>query len=566
MQTLNDFDCGRSRSVFRFPARQMLLALCLLATFMTGCEEESEITTRTVPKPPKDRMLAAIVPVGQTGWFFKLSGHSEAVAAQEPNFRKLLKSLEIEQGEPVWETPDGWTEEPGEGMRKATFKVTGDGPTLECTVISLPDPNGDPTSTDYTLANINRWRGQLGMESLSKAGLEMELKIDDEIHSLIFVARMPAPFRKNEFEDVEIDVTWVNFEGRKGSGQRPPMGDAPFAGGAPHGGVQPGAAPFAGGDGMGSKGKGRILAAIVPVGKTGWFFKIRGDDKLVAAQKENFLALLTSLRIDGDKPAWQTPKTWHELAGSGFRAATFQIGEEDSKLECSVTPLPTTDPTANEYLLSNINRWRGQVGLAPINEEELISDLRTPDTGEIQIAETGGGLNVPWVNISSSSAATGPAPQPGAAPGPAGRPGAAARPAPRNLGLTYTVPSGWKRADPRAMVLVGWDVKRDGKRLQIYISKLGAAGSDLVANVNRWREQAGLNSLSGEDVQNTVDPITVGGSKGHSIEIRGAKKSITGAIVIRGEFGWFFKLQGDAGLAAEEKDNFEAWLKSIQFE
>jgi hypothetical protein len=562
MQTLDVSQSGRFRSVFRFPARPTVLAVCLLATFMTGCQEESQITTRTVPKPPKDRMLAAIVPVGRTGWFFKLSGSSEAVAAQESNFRKLLKSLEIDQGEPVWEAPDGWTEEPGEGMRKATFKVKGDGPTLECSVIGLPSREDNPASIDYALANINRWRGQLGMESLSKSDLEMELKDDDEIHSLSVAENL-------------IKVTWVNFEGRKGSGQRPPMGEAPFAGGAPHAGAQPGAGPVAGGDGMRTQGKGRMLAAIVPVGKAGWFFKIQGDDKLVAAEEANFVALISSLQIKAGKVAWQTPKEWHELAGSGMREATFLIGEGDSRLECSVIDLPTDDPAANEYLLSNINRWRGQVGLASITKDELISDLRTPDTGEIRILEIDGGVNVPWVNIGKSSTATSPArqpgpkaaPGPGAAPGPAGPP-AAGRPAPRNpgLGLTYNVPSGWEPAEARTMVLVGWDVKRRGKELQIYISKLTAGGSDLVANVNRWRGQAGLEKLSGADVQNTVDSITVGGSKGHSIELRGAKKSVIGAIVIRGGDGWFFKLQGDPGLAAEEKDNFEAWLKSIQFE
>ncbi len=50
------------------------------------------------------------------------------------------------------------------------------------------------------------------------------------------------------------------------------------------------------------------------------------------------------------------------------------------------------------------------------------------------------------------------------------------------------------------------------------------------------------------------------------INLRGAKKTITGAIAIHGGTGWFFKLQGDPKLAAEEKKNFESWLKSIQFE
>ena len=116
------------------------------------------------------------------------------------------------------------------------------------------------------------------------------------------------------------------------------------------------------------------------------------------------------------------------------------------------------------------------------------------------------------------------------------------------------------------MVLVGWDVKRNGEALQIYISKLGAAGSDLVQNVNRWRGQAGLEQLSGSELKNTIDPMKIGGVDGHFVNLRGASKTITGAIAIHAGTGWFFKLQGDPKLAAEEKKNFESWLKSIQFE
>lgn len=63
-----------------------------------------------------------------------------------------------------WSLPKGWTETPGSGMRFATLTapVTG---RLETTVVVLPGPAGGE------LANVNRWRGQIGMAPLDEAGL-----------------------------------------------------------------------------------------------------------------------------------------------------------------------------------------------------------------------------------------------------------------------------------------------------------------------------------------------------------------------------------------------------------
>ena len=550
MQTLASPLSDRFLSLCSVQVKPVLLAACLLSSLVQGCAEPPAITTRTVPKPPRERTLAAIVPVGRNGWFFKISGHSQAVAAQESSFRTLLNSLEIDGGEPVWKTPDGWDEEPGTGMRKATFRIQSDGPPLECSVISFPDPNGDPTSPDYALANINRWRSQLGTEPLSAADLEKALQDDQDIHSLSIAGDL-------------IRVTWVNLEGRKGSGRRTPVAGGPFAGGPV------GTAPFAGGSGMNSRKSGRMLAAIVPAGKMDWFFKIEGADAAVTAQEKNFVSLLTSLRIESDRPQWQTPDSWQELAGSGMRAATFQIGQGPEKLECSVIPLPAPDSTTNDYLLANINRWRGQVGLESISEGQLVSDLAEVDSGEIRALKTSGDIRVLWVNIGGGTGSSGSASghPPGAPPGPVRTPGVARPQSGRTgPGLTYRVPEGWVPAAPRTMVLVGWDVKQDSRSLQIYISRLGAAGSRLVDNVNRWRGQAGLEQLPADQVQSAVDKITVGGSAGHFVEIRGADRTILGAIVVRGDSGWFFKLQGDPILAAQEKQRFETWLKSVQFE
>ncbi|HVE14188.1 MAG TPA: hypothetical protein VNI01_12385 [Elusimicrobiota bacterium] len=61
---------------------------------------------------------------------------------------------------------------------------------------------------------------------------------------------------------------------------------------------------------------------------------------------------------------WKTPAGWAELPGSGMRAASFQV---PGGAELSVV----TFPGDAGGVLANVNRWRGQFGLAPLPEAEL---------------------------------------------------------------------------------------------------------------------------------------------------------------------------------------------------
>jgi hypothetical protein len=67
----------------------------------------------------------------------------------------------------TWKTPEGWTEVPPTEMRVASFKVTGaNGKQADVSVVPLP---GMPGSDD---ANVNRWRGQVGLSPVSSEELK----------------------------------------------------------------------------------------------------------------------------------------------------------------------------------------------------------------------------------------------------------------------------------------------------------------------------------------------------------------------------------------------------------
>jgi hypothetical protein len=74
------------------------------------------------------------------------------------------------------------------------------------------------------------------------------------------------------------------------------------------------------------------------------------------------------------KVTWRVPRGWQEKPGSGFRYATFVIpGSGTLKGDLSVTVL---EGDAGG-LLSNVNRWRGQIGLADLTDNQLAGASRS---------------------------------------------------------------------------------------------------------------------------------------------------------------------------------------------
>jgi hypothetical protein len=63
-----------------------------------------------------------------------------------------------------WALPKGWTEAPGSGMRYATLTPPGGGK-AEMSVVVLPGQAGGEA------ANVNRWRGQIGLPPLEEDAL-----------------------------------------------------------------------------------------------------------------------------------------------------------------------------------------------------------------------------------------------------------------------------------------------------------------------------------------------------------------------------------------------------------
>ncbi|WP_419189655.1 hypothetical protein [Stieleria marina] len=113
--------------------------------------------------PGKDRMLAAMVPKDDQVWFFKVTGPEESIATIDKAFETFVKSIEFSAGKPdLAELPDGWRRGGEKPFRYASIDVMVPGKQLD---ISISKLSKQDDWDKYVAMNVNRWRGQLGLES-----------------------------------------------------------------------------------------------------------------------------------------------------------------------------------------------------------------------------------------------------------------------------------------------------------------------------------------------------------------------------------------------------------------
>lgn len=262
---------------------------------------------------------------------------------QEPSAPMSAPADEPARPEATWKVPVGWEQTPPGEMRLASFSVKKDGQQADVSIIPLPGLAGND------LANVNRWRAQVGQPPVTEAELA-------KLAQPVEIAGQPAQL----FEQ---------------AGQNPSETE-----------------------------KSRILAVIQRREGTAWFFKMTGSDALVARQKPVFLEFLKSIAFQaaetqpalppshppiggmtlppapaasGDKPAWKVPAGWQEVAPGQMQLAKFvATGDGGAKAETSVAVIPGDGGGP----LANVNRWRGQMGLSPVDAADL-----PKQTAEIQV-------------------------------------------------------------------------------------------------------------------------------------------------------------------------------------
>jgi hypothetical protein len=237
-------------------------------------------------------------------------------------------------------TPPNWEAQPLSQMRQASFLVKGDkGAIADISLVSLG------TAAGNVLDNVNRWLDQLGQPPITEQKLA---EIAQRLRTSIG------------------DVTIVDLAGLPENAD--PIRD------------------------------GRIIAAMVTSGSSTLFFKMRGNAELTEAQKGDFIkwvAAACNAQTKTESPQmaaipsqegavpqikWETPEGWTEAPPSSMRYASFSAADgSGDKIDISIVTFAGDGGSDAD----NVNRWRGQIGLPPIDESAVtfqVTPLKTAGT------------------------------------------------------------------------------------------------------------------------------------------------------------------------------------------
>lgn len=307
----------------------------------------------------------------------------------------------------------------------------------------------------------------------------------------------------------------------------------------------------------------RMLAAMILKDQAAWFIKGMAP---VADFADNttdaFDKLLTSLDFaEPEKPKWDLGDAWKEQPGSGMRYANLQLGD----VQFSVIKLPLPPGPERKYILDNVNRWRGQVGLGPLTSAQLSQmsyKVKTADDLNVTVVDLKGKQSSAAMAPMAGGGRPGMRPGMNAGPRPGtGAPPSGAAASTGSSAFTGTTPDNWTEQKAGMMQLAKYTVEHDGATATISVSQ---AGGGVKANIDRWRGQVGLKPLESED-DIEAEAIQVSGEDSMYIPIAGEAKSITVAMVPRGRSVWFFKLMGDSAAVEKEAAAFREYLSTIKF-
>lgn len=212
--------------------------------------------------------------------------------------------------EPIWSAPDHWLAQPGSGLRLATFLIGPPSQQAELKIIPLPNT---PESRS-PIANVTRWRRLMGLPVASNQQMEQSVnKISVAGHRASRVDLLGPP------DDQQA--------------------------------------------------RQRRVVVILPMPDRVWFFDLIGPATTIEVESDSLQQFLASIKFDAPKApiTFNAPDNWQmHQTPQPPRQVAFTVNDGMHQGEIAVVMFTGNVGTA----LDNINRWRKQVGLTAIDNDE----------------------------------------------------------------------------------------------------------------------------------------------------------------------------------------------------
>jgi hypothetical protein len=349
-----------------------------------------------------------------------------------------------------------------------------------------------------------------------------------------------------------------------------------------------------------------MLAAIVPHGEKGWFFKLVAPAPAAEELRKPFEEFIGSVQLGdaGGTPKWTLPEGWTEKPGGEMRAATIEVPHGGEKYELAVSSLPF-DGKLPPYVEANVNRWLGQLQQAPLDGKSIAKLTRTASLkggeatlvelvgvmerqsmalpaghppvappGEATAATTSAARSTDGETGEAKAASSGTTESAGAAaprqPPMAGSMGGGVAPADefaKPTEFTYTPPSDWKPGQTTSMRKAAFIVADGNPQTGVTVTQFPAkaAMTDPIAQAQRWAGEAELRA-SDDELRSLMEETEIDGATGQMFELLGSgARGVRAAMVQRGDVVWFFKMTGERELVESQREEFAAFLESVKF-
>lgn len=316
---------------------------------------------------------------------------------------------------------------------------------------------------------------------------------------------------------------------------------------------------------------------------------------------------ITMTRIPKERPAYKVPSHWIPQNPSGIRAASFSIRDEHGhEGEVSILPMPRLHLADVEI----VNLWHQQLGIPSATKEEVedlvvkvkignyegkLFDLSSSDlakeknaqsdhenhnhamrilsaylhegemtwffklTGASHLVETEkpafesflASFNLKKMQLEFQQRAIRQSP-------PLVSPDLPELP-------EWIVPQTWQAISHSSMLRARFSTGDLGEdSAEITVSDLAGNGGGLLANVNRWRRQIGLEAIAESAISGVAKRMNWGELKGTLVDMTGERRVLV-AILTMGNRTWFYKMVGSSEAVENQMDAFESFVASSKF-